>query len=156
MLLEANTKAPAFTLTNAQHQPVSLENYSGTWVVLYFYPKDLTPGCTIEAREFQQSLAQIRDAGAEVLGVSKDPPAMHQKFVNECDLTFPLLSDETGTMVEDYGVWQEKSMYGKKYFGIARVTYLIDPTGTIRKVYSKVKPETHAAEVLADLRVLAQ
>lgn len=155
MLLTENTAAPAFTMVNAHGQKVALADYRGKWVVLYFYPKDLTPGCTIEAGAFQKLLSQFREAGAEVLGVSKDSPAMHQKFSSECDLTFPLLADEIGDVVEAYGVWGEKSMYGKTYLGISRVTYLIGPDGAIRKVYPTVKPETHPADVLADLKAMA-
>lgn len=152
MLLKEGTKAPAFTLPDGLGKAVALADFRGRHVVLYFYPKDLTPGCTIEAQQFQRHLKGIRAAGAEVVGISKDPPVRHQKFAEQCSLTFPLLSDVDGKAIEAYGVWQKKWLYGRSFLGIARVTYLIGPDGKIRKVFPKVSPKTHAEEILAALR----
>lgn len=152
MLLEEGTKAPVFTLPDGDGKPVALADFRGRHVVLYFYPKDLTPGCTIEAQQFQHYLPAIRRAGAEVMGISKDPPERHQKFAAQCDLQFPLLSDVEGKVIEAYGIWQKKWLYGRSFLGIARVTYLIGPDGIITKVFPKVSPKTHAEEVLTALR----
>ena len=151
MLLTEGKRAPPFTLPDGNGKPVALKDYAGQTVVLYFYPRDLTPGCTIEAQNFQRHLSAIHKAGAEVIGVSKDPPGRHQKFAAKCDLQFPLLSDIDGDMIEAYGVWQKKWLYGRSFLGIARVTYLIGPDGKIQKVYPKVTPKTHVDDVLKDL-----
>ncbi|MBI2346176.1 MAG: thioredoxin-dependent thiol peroxidase [Deltaproteobacteria bacterium] len=150
-MLKVNTKSPAFTLPDGSGKSVSLTDFRGKTVVLYFYPRDLTPGCTIEAQQFQQYLKAIRATGAEVIGISKDPPERHRKFAEQCALTFPLLSDVDGKVIEAYGVWQKKWLYGKSFLGIARVTYLIGPDGMIEKVFPKVSPKTHAEAVLAAL-----
>lgn len=155
-LLAAGTQAPNFSLMDGAGRTVTLAEFSGRYVILYFYPKDLTPGCTLEARAFQKALPKFRALDAEVLGISKDSPARHEKFATVCGLEFPLLSDESGAMVEQYGVWIQKSMFGKKYMGVARVTYLVGPDGCIKKVYPKVAPTKHPEEILRDLRALAK
>jgi len=128
---------------------VSLKDFKGKTVVLYFYPKDDTSGCTTEACGFRDSWRAVEAAGAVVLGVSPDGPASHQKFRKKYELPFPLLADEDHAVAEAYGAWGEKSMYGRKYFGVLRTTYVIDPAGRIARVFEKVKPRGHAAEVLA-------
>lgn len=147
-------KAPAFTLDDQTGKTHSLGDYAGKWVVLYFYPKDMTPGCTIEACNFRDNLARVKKTGAVVLGVSADSVKRHAKFAESEGLNFPLLSDETHEVLNKYGVWQEKSMMGRKYMGIARTTFLIDPQGKVRKVYENVKVTGHADEVLSDLSEL--
>ncbi len=151
MLLEIGKKAPEFSLVAGDGKTYALGDFRGKNLIVYFYPKDLTPGCTIEAQQFQVALPQLKKLNTAVVGVSKDTPALHQKFAAECALQFPLLSDPDGSMIAAYGAWQEKSMYGKKYMGIARITYLLGPDGAVLKYYSKVTPKTHAGEVLADL-----
>ncbi len=146
--LNPGDRAPAFTLPNDSGGTVSLSDYAGVHLVLYFYPKDDTPGCTNEANGFTQALPQIEAAGARVLGVSKDSPARHAKFRAKYSLGFPLASDEDGQMIESYGAWVEKSLYGRQYMGIDRSTFLIDPFGTIRKVWRKVKVPGHVEAVL--------
>lgn len=145
------SKAPAFTLPDDAGRTVSLRDLLGRKVVLYFYPKDDTSGCTTQACEFRDNWRAVQRAGAVVLGVSPDDVASHQKFKAKHDLPFPLLADEDHTVAERYGVWGEKSMYGRKYFGILRTTFLIDETGRVRRIFERVKPKGHAAEVLAAL-----
>lgn len=144
-------KAPAFKVEGSNGEVVSLTVLKGKRVVLYFYPKDDTPGCTIEAQEFRASLKDFEKKNAVVLGVSPDDVKSHCKFIKKFDLNFDLLADTDHSMCEAYGVWVEKSMYGKKYMGVQRATFLIDETGKLAKVWPKVKPEGHAAEVLAAL-----
>jgi peroxiredoxin Q/BCP len=151
-LLKSGSKAPAFTLPSDAGTTVKLADLSGQKVVLYFYPKDDTTGCTVEACEFRDHWAEVKRAGAVVLGVSPDGVASHAKFKTKFKLPFPLLADEDHQVAEKYGVWGEKSMYGRKYFGIRRTTFLIDETGRIAKVFEKVKPNGHAEEVLEALR----
>jgi peroxiredoxin Q/BCP len=151
-LLKSGSKAPAFTLPSDAGTTVKLTDLSGQKVVLYFYPKDDTTGCTVEACEFRDHWAEVKRAGAVVLGVSPDGVASHAKFKTKFKLPFPLLADEDHQVAEKYGVWGEKSMYGRKYFGIRRTTFLIDETGRIAKVFEKVKPNGHAEEVLEALR----
>lgn len=131
---------------------MSLKGLRGKPVVLYFYPKDNTPGCTKEACEFRDSLATIKKAGAVVLGVSMDGRDSHQKFIAKYGLPFPLLSDEEATVSKAYGVYKQKNMYGKKYWGIERSTFVIDPAGKLKAVFRKVKVDGHVAEVLAALK----
>jgi len=154
-VLSTGSKAPSFSLLTDSGETVSLNDFAGKTVVLYFYPKDDTPGCTKESCDFRDSFARVQSAGAVVLGVSKDSVASHQKFKEKFSLPFPLLSDESGKMLESYKVWKEKSNYGKTYMGIDRTTYLIDVdaagNGKIRKVYPKVKVEGHVDEVLKDI-----
>lgn len=149
--LQEGDKAPAFTLFCDEGEKVSLKDLKGKKVVLYFYPKDLTPGCTQEACDFRDSFARIKKAKAVVLGISKDPLASHQKFKAKYALPFPLLSDPEGQVCEAYGVWQEKTLYGRKFMGIVRSTFVIDETGKITKIFPKVKVAGHVDEVLAAL-----
>lgn len=144
-------KAPAFKLKSNTGEEVSLAGLKGKKVILYFYPKDDTPGCTVEAQEFRASLDKFKKKGAVVLGVSPDSVESHCKFIKKFDLNFDLLADVDHALAEKYGVWVEKSMYGKKYMGVQRATFLIDEEGKLVKVWPKVKPEGHAAEVLAEI-----
>ena len=150
-MLKVGEKAPAFTLVDDSGKKVSLKDFKGKKVVLYFYPKDLTPGCTVEACDFRDISALLKKKKAVVLGVSKDSVTLHGKFRDKHELNFPLLSDEEGKVCETYGVWQEKSMYGKKYMGIARTTFIIGTTGKIEKIFEKVKVKGHTEEVLENL-----
>jgi thioredoxin-dependent peroxiredoxin len=149
---EAGEMAPDFTLPNADGHPVHLADLRGTRVVLYFYPKDDTPGCTAEACGFRDSWQELREEGAEVYGISRDGAKSHQKFAKKAALPFPLLSDEDGTVARQYGVWVEKSMYGRKYMGVARTTFYVRPDGIIGHVWQQVKPDGHALKVLEYLR----
>lgn len=144
-------KAPSFTVQTDEGATVSLRDYRGRRVVLYFYPKDDTPGCTTQACEFRDSWAAVKAAGAVVLGVSPDGVASHQRFKAKFSLPFPLLADPDHAVADAYGVWGEKSMYGRTYEGVHRTTFVIDGDGSILKVFRKVKPKGHAAEVLAVL-----
>ena len=148
-LLEVGDKAPAFRTTNQDGEKVSLGDFKGKKVVLYFYPKDDTPGCTKEACSFRDGWSKFRKKGVAVLGVSVDDEKSHRKFADKFSLPFPLLADTDKAIVKAYGVWGEKSMYGRKYMGTHRVTYLIDEKGKIAAVWPKVKPDGHADEVLA-------
>lgn len=145
------TPAPDFTLPASDGSTVTLSALRGQHVVLYFYPKDDTPGCTIEACSFRDNWHTLEQRGVRVLGISRDSVESHQKFAAKFGLPFTLLSDEGGEVTEKYGVWGEKSMYGKTYTGIFRVTFAIGPDGVIEHVWEKVKPEGHATEVLAFL-----
>ena len=147
--LKEGDLAPAFTAPDNGGGKVSLADFKGRRVVLYFYPKDDTPGCTKEACAFRDEYAAIHAKGAVVLGVSPDPVKSHDKFVNKFKLPFPLLADEDRRIVEAYGVWGQKSFLGRKYMGTYRVTFLIGPDGRIQKIWPAVKPAEHAAEVLA-------
>ena len=149
--LKVGQKAPDFTLMNDAGQKVKLSDYKGKKVVLYFYPKDDTPGCTTEACNFRDGLDDLRKRGAVVLGVSADSVESHKKFKNKFELNFPLLADPEKKMIENYGVWKEKSMYGKKYMGIERTTFIIDKEGKISHVFPKVKVTDHYDEVLEAL-----
>jgi thioredoxin-dependent peroxiredoxin len=150
-MIEIGTKAPEFALPDQDGIMRKLSDYQGKPVVLYFYPKDDTPGCTKEACSFRDSFADFKKAGVEVLGVSIDDPESHIKFRKKYNLPFTLLADTDKKVVNDYGVWQEKVNYGKKYWGIARTTFLIDKNGNIVHVFERVKPDEHAAEVLQKL-----
>ena len=151
---EEGKKAPAFTLPGSSGKKVKLSDLKGKPVVLYFYPKDDTPGCTVEAKGFRDHADAFDKFGAVVLGVSPDGVASHCKFRDKFDLNFELLADEDHAVAEKYGVWVEKSMYGKKYWGVQRATFLIDGTGKIAKVWPKVKPDEHPEEVLAALAMV--
>ena len=151
-MLSPGSPAPAFSLPSDEGTTVALKDLKGRKVVLYFYPKDDTSGCTIEACEFRDSWAAVRRAGAVVLGVSPDGIASHQKFKRKYELPFTLLADEDHAVAEAYGVWGEKSMYGRKYHGILRTTFILDERGRVARVFNKVRPEGHAAEVLAALK----
>lgn len=150
--LQPGDKAPAFKLTDENGKPVTLADFKGKKVVLYFYPKDATPGCTTEACDFRDNLNRIAKTGAVVLGVSADSAESHRKFKEKQGLNFPLLSDPDRKSIEAYGVWQEKSLYGRKFMGIVRSTFIIDGNGSITKVFPKVKVAGHVEEVLAALR----
>jgi peroxiredoxin Q/BCP len=150
-LLEVGDKAPAFTATYQDGRKVKLSDFKGRKVVLYFYPKDDTPGCTTEACGIRDSYAEFERRGVAVLGVSTDSEASHRKFVDKFDLPFTLLADTDKAIVEAYGVWGEKKLYGRAYMGTLRVTYLIDEKGRIEAVWPKVSPKTHAADILARL-----
>ena len=147
MLKEGST-APAFKTKDANGEPVSLKDLRGQKVVLYFYPKDDTPGCTKEACSFRDAFSQFKKKGIAVLGVSPDNEASHQKFVTKYKLPFTLLADTDKSIVEAYGVWGEKKFMGRTYMGVHRTTFLIDEKGKIKKIFEKVKPEDHANEVL--------
>ena len=151
-MLEVGTKAPAFTLPDQNGEPVSLSDFAGKKVVLYFYPRDNTPGCTRQACAFAGAYEAFEQAGVVVIGVSKDSAASHQKFAAKHQLPFLLLSDPERTAIQAYGVWQEKKNYGKVSMGVVRSTFIIDENGVIEKVMPKVKPDTNAAEILAYLK----
>jgi peroxiredoxin Q/BCP len=153
-MLEINTKAPDFNLLDENEQAHQLSEYAGKWLVIYFYPKDDTPGCTKEACTIAEVYDEFAQLGVTVFGVSKDSPASHKKFKEKYSLPFTLLSDESTDMIAAYGAIAEKSMFGKKFTGINRVTYLVNPAGEIVKVYPKVSPADHALELLKDLKDL--
>jgi peroxiredoxin Q/BCP len=149
--LKEGDQAPAFTVNTNGGGNLSLADYKGQHVILYFYPRDDTPGCTKEACAFRDHFAEFKKKGAVVFGVSPDPVKSHDKFVAKFQLPFALLADEDKQIVEAYGVWGQKSFMGRKYLGVHRVTFLIGPDGRIKKIWPKVKPEEHAEEVLAAL-----
>lgn len=151
-MLEAGTKAPAFTLPDQNGASVSLSDFAGKKVVLYFYPRDNTPGCTRQACAFAAAYGEFQNLDAVVIGVSKDSTASHQKFAEKHGLPFLLLSDPELSAIQAYGVWQEKKNYGKVSMGVVRSTFIIDEAGVIEKVMPKVKPDTNAAEILDYLR----
>ena len=147
-MLEVNRKAPDFTLSDKDGRQVSLSDFLGKKVVLYFYPKDNTPGCTRQACAFAAAYEQFKEQDVVVIGISKDSTASHQKFAQKYDLPFILLSDPELQAIQAYDVWQEKKLYGKVSMGVVRTTYIIDEQGNIEKVMPKVKPDTKAAEIL--------
>ena len=149
-MLKIGQRAPAFSLKDDRGNTVSLSDLKGQRVILYFYPKDDTPGCTKEACDFRDAYRQFRDRGTVVFGVSRDPITSHQKFREKYRLPFPLLADETGEVTNAYGVWVKKSMYGKSYFGIERSTFLIDEHGTLTDIIRKVKVDGHVEALLAN------
>ena len=152
--LSVGDKAPAFSMPASNASSVSLATLKGKNVVLYFYPKDDTPGCTLEAKDFRDHMGEFEKFGAVVIGVSKDSVKSHEKFREKFCLPFPLASDEEGSVCEAYGTWKEKSMYGKTYMGIQRDTFLIDASGTIRQIWRKVKVEDHVKSVLTAVKEL--
>jgi len=152
--LEVGSKAPAFTLLDAEGKKVKLSDFKGSPVVLYFYPKDDTPGCTKEACAFRDRSAELKKLGAVVLGVSPDTPASHTKFRDKYSLNFPLLADESHEVAEKFGAWREKNMYGKKSMGIQRSTYLIDAQGKVAYLWKKVSVDGHDQQVLEALQEL--
>lgn len=152
--IEAGQKAPAFTLKATDGSKVKLSDFKGQPVVLYFYPKDDTPGCTKEACAFRDRSSELKELGAAVLGVSPDDVASHQAFTEKFDLNFPLLADADHKVAEKYGAWREKNMYGKKSMGIKRSTFLIDGSGKVAKVWKAVKVDGHDEQVLKVLREL--
>ncbi|HSP87664.1 MAG TPA: thioredoxin-dependent thiol peroxidase [Ignavibacteriaceae bacterium] len=151
-MLEEGKKAPAFTLKNQNGETVSLNDFKGKNVVLYFYPKDNTSGCTAEACSFRDDFPKFEKTDAVILGVSPDSVESHKKFEQKYKLNFDLLSDEKKEVLEKYNVWQEKSMYGRKYMGVVRTTFIIDPEGKIKKIFPKVKVNGHNKEVLEALK----
>ena len=154
MSVKPSDKAPDFSLPTDGNGKVSLSKLKGKKVILYFYPKDDTSGCTAEACGFRDSLPKFGKSDAVVIGISRDSVASHDKFKKKYDLPFTLASDEDGKVCEAYGTWAEKSMYGRKYMGIERATFLIDPKGAIRNIWRKVKVTGHVDEVLAAVRAL--
>lgn len=150
--LAIGEEAPELSLPDQAGNTVSLKDFKGKQVVLYFYPKDDTPGCTQESCDFRDSMTPIKKAGAVVVGVSFDGQASHQKFIKKFSLPFTLLSDEQKTVAKAYGVYKEKSMYGKKYWGIERSTFVIDQEGLLKAIFRKVKVTGHVDEVLAALK----
>ena len=150
MVKEGN-KAPDFSGKNQDNKPLKLSSFKGKKnVVLYFYPKDMTPGCTSEACDFRDQFKKFKTA--VILGVSIDPPERHKKFINKYDLPFELIADENKAIVNKYGVWQKKKLYGKTFMGIVRSTFIIDKKGVVRKIFPKVKVKGHVDEVLESLK----
>ncbi len=155
MKIEAGSKAPDFTLEGNGGASIALSSFKGRKVVLFFYPKDMTPGCTTEARDFSAMADDFAAAGAVVIGLSKDSVARHDKFVAKHGLKIPLASDEAGKTLENYGVWVEKKLYGRTYMGIQRSTCLIDGDGMVARVWPKVRVKGHADEVLQAVKGLS-
>ncbi len=153
-MLDTGDKAPDFNLPTNGGGALSLKDLKGKKAVMYFYPKDMTPGCTTEAQDFRDHIKDFDKAGCVVVGVSKDSVKRHDNFVEKQQLPFKLLSDENGTLCEDFGVWVEKNMYGRKYMGILRATFVLDAKGVIRHVWPKVKVKGHVAEVLNAVKSL--
>jgi peroxiredoxin Q/BCP len=151
MAVTIGKPAPAFTLPDQAGVNHSLEAFAGQWVVLFFYPKDMTPGCTIETKAFADRLPEFQKRQAAVVGISADSSKSHARFGKLCGATFPLLSDNDRTVIRKYGVWKKKTLFGKTGYGIARDSFLIDPSGVVVKRYARVTPKDHADEVLADL-----
>ncbi len=151
-MIKVGNKAPEFKLKNQSDEEIKLSDFKGKWVALYFYPKDSTPGCTVEACEFELLRIALEQNNAVILGVSRDSTSSHQKFAGNHDLKFSLLSDPDHEVIEDYGAWVEKSMFGKKYMGISRDTILINPEGKVHKIYRKVKPADNAKEILEEVK----
>ena len=151
-MLKEGSKAPAFKLPSHQGGTVALRDLKGRWVVIYFYPRDNTPGCTTEAQDFRDAAKELDELGAVVLGVSKDSLKSHEGFAAKHELPFALLSDPDGTTIDQYGAWGEKKLYGKTSMGIVRTTVLIDPEGRVLKVFAKVRVNGHVAAVLDALR----
>ncbi len=151
--MKNNQLAPTFSLPDQDGKTHSLSEYMGKWVVLYFYPKDDTPGCTVEACNFRDSFHELQKLGVVILGVSKDSVKSHKKFADKYNLNFPILSDEGLETIKTYNAWGKKKFMGREYDGIFRMTYLIDPKGKIAKVYENVNPLTHASEIINDLTI---
>jgi thioredoxin-dependent peroxiredoxin len=154
MALTTGKKAPAFKADTDSGEVLQLKDLKGAWVVLYFYPKDDTSSCTAEACDFRDSMKTLSKLGCRVVGVSPDTVKKHQNFINKYDLNFSLLSDPDKTMCEKYDVWKEKSMYGRKYMGVVRTTYIIDPSGVIKKTFESVKVKGHVQSVIESLKEL--
>ncbi len=147
-MLEKGMKAPSFTLSDTDGNMISPADFAGRKIILYFYPKDNTPGCTRQACAFAANFEKFKETDAVVIGISKDSAASHRKFAEKYNLPFILLSDPDLQAIQAYGVWQEKKLYGKVSMGVVRTTYIIDENGVIEKVMPKVKPDTNAAEIL--------
>lgn len=150
--VKLNQKAPLFKLPDQNGKMHSLSVYRGKWVLVYFYPKDNTPGCTKEACGFSEALPDFKKSKAIILGISADSVASHKKFSDKHELTFPILSDIDKKTIGDYGVWGKKKLMGREYMGIKRMSFLIDPRGKVIKIYDPVKPATHPEEVMNDLK----
>ncbi len=155
MSLKQGSLAPDFTLLDQNGETHTLSGYRGRWVLVYFYPKDDTPGCTKEACGIRDNFSEFERLNAKVLGISTDTVNSHGKFAEKYSLPFTLLADDGQEVVEQYGVWGEKTSFGKTYFGTRRTSFLVDPEGKIARVYEKVKPDGHAMEVVQDLEALA-
>lgn len=153
-LPKAHTRAPAFSAPDQNGKTHTLASYAGKWVLLYFYPKDNTPGCTVEACTIRDQFADFKKIGAVVIGVSTDSVESHRRFADGYGLPFTLLADPDKKLVRAYGVWGKKTMMGRTYLGTKRTSFLIDPSGMVAKVYENVKPPVHAAQVIADLKSL--
>jgi thioredoxin-dependent peroxiredoxin len=153
-MIQLEQKAPEFCLPNQDDVEICLRDLKGKWIVLYFYPKDNTPGCTTEACEFTEALPEFSTMDAIILGVSADSTKKHRNFIEKKDLALTLLSDEETTMMQEYGVWQLKKNYGKEYMGIVRTTLIIDPEGTIKALWEKVRVKGHVEAVQEELRRL--
>lgn len=153
-MLEEGTKAPEFSLVDQDEQAHKLADYKDVWKVIYFYPKDNTPGCTTEACTIAEVYDEFEKLGIKVFGVSKDSAKSHKKFAEKFNLPFTLLSDESTEMIQAYGAWQQKKMMGKEYMGIVRMSYLLDEKNKVVKVYPKVTPAEHALELLSDIKEL--
>ena len=147
-MIEAGAKAPLFSLPDKDGKIVSLSDFIGKKVVVYFYPKDNTPGCTRQAKAFAENYEKFKEKNVEVIGISKDSTSSHTKFVEKYNLPFILLSDTELSAIKDYGVWQPKVLYGKSFMGVVRTTFLIDEEGNVSKVMEKVKPDTNAMDIL--------
>lgn len=154
MKIKIGDKAPNFKLKDQDENVCKLNDYKGEWLLIYFYPKDATPGCTVEGQVIRDHWSTFKKAKLAVLGVSADTVASHKKFSEKQEFPFALLADTEKEMVRDYGVWQKKKFMGREFMGIVRMSFLIDPKGKVAKVYPKVKPKEHAEEVLADLKIL--
>ncbi len=152
MKLHIGYIAPAFSLQDQEGKEHSLKQYAGEWVLVYFYPKDDTPGCTKEACSMRDNLPKFKKMKCHVFGISADVVKSHDKFVKKFELTFPLLADPEKKMIDAYGVWGKKKFMGREYMGIFRMSFLINPKGKIAKIYELVKPEKHAEEVLMDIK----
>lgn len=150
-MLEVGSKAPDFSLKDKDGNTVSLSDFRGKRVVLYFYPKDNTPGCTRQACAFAGAYKEFQDRGVEVIGISRDSAESHRKFAEKYSLPFIILSDPQLEAIKAYGVWQEKKLYGKLSFGVVRTTFIIDGEGNVERIMPKVKPDTNAAEILEQL-----
>lgn len=152
MPLKAGSKAPAFNLRDHNGEKAALKDFSGKWLVLYFYPKDNTSGCTMEAIDFTKNKKDFAGLGAEIIGISPDSEESHRKFIEKQKLSIKLLSDQDKKTLEKYGVWQLKKMYGREYHGVVRSTFLIDPKGRIARIWEKVKVKSHVNDVLTELK----
>ncbi|MCK9492452.1 MAG: thioredoxin-dependent thiol peroxidase [Sulfurimonas sp.] len=153
-MLKINDKAPEFCLPNQDDIEICLRDLKGKWIVLYFYPKDNTPGCTTEACEFTEAAPDFSELDAIIIGVSADSTQKHRNFIEKKDLGITLLSDEETTMMQEYGVWQQKKNFGKEYMGIVRTTFIIDPEGIVKTVFEKVRVKDHVAKVKEELQSL--
>ncbi len=149
--LKPGDKAPDFEGVDQNGQPISLKDFKGKKLILYFYPKDMTPGCTAEAKNLRDHFKELQAKGYEIVGVSPDAPKRHIKFIEKYDLPFPLIADETHSIAEKYGVWGLKKFMGREYMGIYRTTFIIDETGVIRHIITKVKTKAHAEQILEEI-----